>query len=288
MRRVNTEQTVRRSDTGSVALIVPSSELESFRGPFVGAPLQGALSIISAAHLQPVLLMDDGRDHGPLLHYLSGGHVDAAVAILLHESELLFKTLRDAPCPVVHIGRPTAELGEDQSWVDADHYGGGRLATRTLLEAGRRRLVTITGPLTYLPAQQRLDGFHDELAEWGLAPLGVAHGDFDMQAGSMAMANLIHRAPDADGLFAGSDLMAAGALRVLNASHRSVPDDVAVVGFDDTVVAATSAPPLTSINQPLRAMGVSAAELALQAVRDGVTAARQIVLPVTLTFRESV
>jgi DNA-binding LacI/PurR family transcriptional regulator len=232
--------------------------------------------------------MDDGRDPGPLLHYLRHGHVDAAVAILLHESELLFRALEDVPCPIVYIGRPTLELGEDQSWVDADHYAGARLATRTLLEAGRRRLVTITGPLTYWPAQQRLDGFRDELADCGLEPLGVAHGDFLMQSGAMAMANLIHMAPEADGLFAGSDLMAAGALRVLMASGRSVPQDVAVVGFDDTVVAATSAPPLTSINQPLREMGVRAAELALQALREGATESRQVVLPTTLTLRESV
>lgn len=288
IRRVNTGRPERRILTSSVALVVPSSELESFRGPFVGAPLQGALSVVSAAHLQPVLLMDDGRDRGPLLHYLCDGHVDAAVVVLLHESELLFKALADVPCPVVYIGRSTAELGEDRFWVDADHYGGGRLATRTLLEAGRRRMVTITGPLTYLPAQQRLDGFLDELADWGLQPLGVAHGDFHMQSGSMAMANLIHQAPDADGLFAGSDLMAAGALRVLKAAGRSVPQDVALVGFDDTVVAATSAPPLTSVNQPLRQMGMQAAELALQALGGGITEPRQIVLPTTLTWRESV
>jgi DNA-binding LacI/PurR family transcriptional regulator len=142
--------------------------------------------------------------------------------------------------------------------------------------------------MTYLPAQQRLNGFRDELVEWGLEPLDVAHGDFHMQSGSMAMANLIHRAPDIDGLFSGSDLMAAGALRVLNASGRSVPEDVAVVGFDDTVVAATSAPPLTSINQPLRELGARAAELALTALADGTAEPRQLVLPTTVTWRESV
>jgi len=285
---MNSGRPAGRGEAGSVALIVPSSELESFRGPFVGAPLQGALSVVSAAHLQPVLLMDDGRDPGPLLHYLCGGHVDAAVVILLHESEMLFKALGDVPGPVVYVGRPTPELDESRFWVDADHYGGGRLAARTLLEAGRRRLVTITGPMTYLPAQQRLNGFRDELVEWGLEPLDVAHGDFHMQSGAMAMANLIHRTPDIDGLFSGSDLMAAGALRVLNASGRSVPEDVAVVGFDDTVVAATSAPPLTSINQPLRELGARAADLALTAMKDGTAEPRQLVLPTTVTWRESV
>jgi len=279
----------RRSGADSIALIVPSSELGSFRGPFVGAPLQGASAVVSSAACQPVLLLDDGKDPRSLARYLDGGHVDAAVAVLLHESELLFAALRDVSCPVVYVGRPTSQLGDDQSWVDCDHYAGGRLATRTLLEAGRRRLVSITGPLGYLPARQRLDGFLDELRDWGLEAVGVAHGDFSMQSGSLSMANLVHRAPGADGLFSASDLIAAGALRVLKASGRRVPEDLSVVAFDDTVVAATAVPALASVHQPLREMGERAAELALAAVAaEGGTTPRQLILPMTLTARESV
>lgn len=274
-------------DTGSIGVVVPSSELEGFRGPFVGAPLQGASSVISAAHRQPVLLLDDANDPEILVRYLSLGHVDAAVVILLHETEQLFRSLRDVRCPVVYVGRSSAELGDESCWVDGDNYAGARLATRTLVEAGRRRLVTITGPLGYLPAARRLEGFQDELRDWGLEPVAVANGDFSMQSGSMAMANLMHRAPDADGVFAASDLMAAGALRVLAASGRRVPQDLSVVGFDDTVVAATSVPALTSVRQPLREMGARAAEIALEALR-GPAEPRHVELPMSLTLRDSV
>jgi len=281
-------RSVRRDEAGSIGLIVPSSELGSFRGPFVGAPLQGATAVIAEASRQPVLLLDGGRDPRPLVRYLDGGHVDAAVAILLHESESLFRTLGELRCPVVYVGRPSTDLGTERSWVDADHYHGARLAARALLEAGRRRMVTITGPMSYLPSQRRLDGFRDELADWGLAPLAVANAvEFTLQSGSMAMATLMARAPEADGLFASSDLLAAGALRVLKASRRRVPDDVAVVAFDDTVVAATSVPALTSVHQPLREMGARAAELALEALEDPGVLPCQIELPTTLTTRES-
>lgn len=281
--------TPRPRDAGSIGVVVPSSELQGFRGPFVGAPLQGASSVISASHRQPVLLLDDGRDPEVLVHYLSQGHVDAAVVILLHETEQLFRQLRDVPCPIVYVGRSSADLGDESSWVDGDNYAGARLATRALVEAGRRRLVTITGPLGYLPAARRLEGFCDELRDWGLEPLAVAGGDFTMQSGSMSMANLMHQAPDADGVFAASDLLAAGALRVLAASGRRVPRDISVVGFDDTVVAATSAPALTSVRQPLQEMGARAAELAIEALRDPDGAKPQHVeLPMTLTFRDSI
>jgi DNA-binding LacI/PurR family transcriptional regulator len=280
----------RQGGTGSIGVVVPSSELEGFRGPFVGAPLQGASSVISASHRQPVLLLvDGGRDPDVLVHYLAQGHVDAAVVILLHETEQLFRSLRDIGLPIVYVGRSSLDLGDESWWVDGDNYAGARLATRALVEAGRRRLVTITGPMSYLPAVRRLEGFRDELAAWGLEPVAVANGDFTMQSGSMAMANLMHAAPDADGLFASSDLLAAGALRVLTASGRRVPQDLSVVGFDDTVVAATSAPALTSVRQPLREMGARAAELAIEALQDLDGAKpRHCELPMTLTVRDSI
>lgn len=277
----------RRTMSGSIGVVVPSSELASFRGPFVGAPLQGASAVISAADRQPVLLLDDGRAPSPLVHYLEGGHVDAAIVILLHESELLYRALRGIGIPIVYVGRATDELGAESAWVDADNYGGARQATRALVEAGRRRLVIVTGPLGYLPAARRLAGFRDELADWGLQPCGVASGDFAMQSGSIAMANLLHQVPDADGVFACNDLMAAGVLRVLDAARRRVPEDVSVVAFDDTVVAATSTPALTSVHQPLREMGELAARIAVRALEGDDTAPRQIELPTTLTVRDS-
>ena len=277
------------SSISSIGVVVPSSELEGFRGPFVGAPLQGATSVISAASLQPVLLMLDDRGPDPLVRYLSSGRVEAAVVILLHETERLYRSLQEVSCPVVYVGRSGTDLGPESCWVDGDNYAGGRLAARTLIEAGRRRLVCITGPSGYLPADRRLEGFRDELENWGLSPLAVAHSEFSMQPGSMAMANLMRQTENVDGLFAASDLIAVGAIRVLNASGRQIPHDVSVVGFDDTVVAATSVPALTSVRQPLREMGVRAAELAIEALSDGgKPALRQIELPVTLTLRDSV
>ena len=288
--RTNTAARALRSGaSGSVAVIVPNSELDGLSGPFVGAPLRGATTTLVAHSLQPVLLLDDGREPSPLLRYLTSGHVEGAVVILQRESEALFRQLRGLPVPVVYVGRPSADLAEGDMFVDSDNYGGARLAARALLEGGRRRIATIAGPGPYLPATERLRGFTDELAAWGVPPGPVARGDFTMASGSGAMAQLLRRAPDLDGLFSQSDLMAVGAIRVLSASGRHVPDDVAVVGFDDTVVAATSDPPLTSVRQPLQEMGAIAAGLVVRALGGAVGVEPQhVVVETTLTVRESV
>ncbi|GIG40125.1 LacI family DNA-binding transcriptional regulator [Cellulomonas phragmiteti] len=287
--RTNTAARALRSGaTGSVALVAPSSELEGQGGPFVGAPLRGATAVLFARSVQPVLLLDDARDRAPLLRHLTSGHVDAAVVVLQRESEPLFTELGDLPLPVVFVGRPRAAMDDALTSVDSDNYGGGRLAARALLEAGRRRVATIAGPSGYAPADERTRGFRDELAAWDVHPGPVVHGSFSMSSGASAAASVLRRDPAVDGLFAGSDLMALGALRVLAAGGRRVPEDVSVVGFDDTVVAETCDPPLTSVRQPLRELGARAAELVLDVLRDPGAAPQHVLLPTTLTTRESV
>lgn len=287
--RTNTAARALRSGaSGSVAVVVPNSELDGLSGPFVGAPLRGATTALVTHSLQPVLLLDDGRDPGPLLRYLTSGHVEGAVVILQRESEALFRRLRGLPVPVVYVGRPSADLADGDMFVDSDNYGGARLATRALLEGGRRRIATIGGPLPYFPAAERLRGFTDELAAWGVAPGPVARGDFTMASGSAAAAQLLRRSPGLDGIFSQSDLMAVGALRVLAASGRHVPQDVSVVGFDDTVVAATSDPPLTSVRQPLQEMGSIAADMVVRALGGEAVEPEHIAVETTLTVRESV
>lgn len=278
---------LRRGKTGAVALVAPAGDVSGLVGPFIGAPIESASAALLEHGLQPVLLLEDGRNTQTLVRHLSSGHVDGVIVILLAEALLMFKHLARVPVPVVFIGRPSLELDPASLSVDCDHYGGARLATRALLEAGRRRVATIAGPDYYLPSQLRRQGFLDELADWGLRPGTVTAGDFSLESGSAAMAEALSLTSDVDGLFAASDLMAVGALRVIEASGKSVPDDISVVGFDDTVVAASANPPLTSVHQPFREMGTRAADLILS-VLDGTVGDHAVRLPTTLTVRKSV
>lgn len=279
-------RSLRSGRTGSVGLIVAVNELDTLGGTFVAAVMKGVMTALGASRVQPVLLPADGRRPEVVAGYLSAKHVDGAVVILQHEIADLVTALRDVPVPLVWVGRPEANDTADPVYVDADNYGGGRIAARALLEAGRRTLGIIAGPADMQAAGARLRGWRDELADWAVPSDALAHGDFTLPGGATAMARLLARHPHLDGVFASSDLMAVGALRVLQASGRGVPSDVSVVGFDDTLVAATSEPPLTSVRQPLQEMGTAAGELLLRRLEQ--PAFREsTVLPTSLVLRES-
>ncbi|MEP7764401.1 LacI family DNA-binding transcriptional regulator [Sanguibacter sp. 25GB23B1] len=279
-------QSLRSGRTGSIALVAAASELDQgIAGAFTAAPIRGATQVLIEAQVQPVLLLADAVDPGRVPEYLRRGHVDGAIVLLQHEITFLHDELADLDLPLVYVGRPAGPRPQHPV-VDCDNAEGARLATRALLEAGRRRLVMIAGPTDLGSGEDRVTGFRDELESWGMPHGRIARGEFTLATGAAAMARLLAQDPTIDGVFASSDLMAVGAVRVLTSAGRTVPDDVSVVGFDDTVVAATCDPPLTSVRQPLEEMGRTAARLLLDAPPTGWTDVP--VLPTSLTTRESV
>jgi DNA-binding LacI/PurR family transcriptional regulator len=112
-------------------------------------------------------------------------------------------------------------------------------------------------------------------------------GGFTREGGHRAMEVLLERCPDIDAVFAASDLMAAGALSALHAAGRSVPEDVAIVGFDDSIIAASTQPPLSSVRQSMEVMGRELVRVLLQAVDARDRVVRRVVLGTELIVRES-
>ena len=277
---------LRGGRAGAIGLVVAFNEIGSLNGTFFASAMKGAAKGLSAGDVQPVLLPADDEDQTKIPKFLRSGAVDGVIVILQHEITHLVEVLADSPVPIAWIGRPHGENSEDSIVVDVDNYGGGVLAARALVEAGRRRIGIITGPPDMDQANERARGWAEELTRAGIAPGPIVHGDFTMDSGMAAMARLLQRDPDLDGVFASSDLMAAGAMRVLQAAGRRVPVDVSLVGFDDVLIATTSEPPLTTVRQPLEEMGRTAAE-ALIAIIHGRRADREQVLPTTLVRRES-
>ncbi|WP_436761853.1 LacI family DNA-binding transcriptional regulator [Streptosporangium sp. V21-05] len=157
--------------------------------------------------------------------------------------------------------------------------------TRYLVGLGRERIVTITGPLDTPGGALRLEGFADILGRKASRRL-IEHGDYTQLGGESAMARLLERAPDIDAVFVASDLMAAGALSALRAAGRRVPEDVAVGGFDDSAVALTTHPPLTTVRQSLERVAEETVRLLL-ALIDGAENLEPVILPTTLIVRES-
>lgn len=188
--------------------------------------------------------------------------------------------------PVVVID----DRGHDQEFptVATTNIEGGRTATHHFVELGRRRIAMLNGPLEYGCNRDRLEGYKSALEQAGIRfdPQRVANGDFAEGGGASAMARLLESDPRLDAVFAANDLMAFGAMRTLRNAGRRVPDDVAIVGFDDLPASALTHPPLTTIRQPLYEMGRTAAAMVMSAVR-GESIPQRIELPTTLIVRGS-
>jgi DNA-binding LacI/PurR family transcriptional regulator len=276
----------RRSDSIGVVITEPSGRL--FSDPFFPRLLRGISSELAARDRQLVLLMPDspGAEHRTA-DYLTGGHVDGVILVSLHGDDPLPARLATAGIPIVLLGRPPR--GTKASFVDADNRQGAQTAVEHLVSGGRRVIATIAGPRDMAPGVDRLAGYRDALAEAGIAtdPALEATADFTQEGGAAAMARLLAARPDLDAVFAASDLMAAGALSVLSAAGRRVPRDVAVVGFDDSPVATSTAPQLTSIRQPIEEMGHEMARLLLAAVEASDPVPRRVILATELVRRAS-
>ncbi|MGW4565202.1 LacI family DNA-binding transcriptional regulator [Streptomyces sp. NPDC004561] len=279
----------------AVAVVIAEPETRVFTDPFFALQLRGISKELTAHDNQLVLLLTEGRDdHARVARYLAGGHVDGALVFSLHLDDPLPGLIHDAGVPTVFGGRPGWREGTGTAvYVDSDNRGGARAAVRHLAGLGRTRIAHITGALDQTSAVDRLDGYRDVVGDGD--PGLVVESDFTPAGGEHAMRELLGRFPDVDAVFAANDLTALGALRVLRETGRRVPEDVAVIGFDDMLPLAEQAdPPLTTVRQDIEEMGRLMARLLLggapaggRAERAADTPSSGVVLPTTLIRRAS-
>jgi DNA-binding LacI/PurR family transcriptional regulator len=274
-----------RSDT--ILLVVSESEDRVFGEPFFASLVRGLSQELGNTSLQLNLMMaNTARQHGRVEQQVRNGHVDGVILISLHGDDPLPRNLMAAGAPVALNGRPMSDIGA-APYVDADNSSGARAATEHLYQQGRRRIATITGPQDMAAGVDRLTGYRAALrGKRGVTRL-VAQGDFGQASGEAATKELLAKDPALDAIFAASDLMAAGALRALRAAGRRVPDDVAVIGFDDSEVARHTDPALTSVRQPVQQMGRELAKLLITQLRDSDAQLTPVILPTELIHRES-
>jgi DNA-binding LacI/PurR family transcriptional regulator len=276
----------RRTDT--VALVISESEERIFGEPFFAGVIRGISAVVTASSRQLVLALTTSRDEAsPLERYLTRQHLDGVLMLSLHGEDPLPHHLQQRGLPMVLGGRPAGWNGG--GYVDVDNRGGARQAVMHLLERGRRTIATIAGPADMVAGRDRYAGYTAALEESGLvvdAQL-VAHGDFSQASGALAMTALLDRRPQLDAVFAANDLMAAGALKALRDSGRSVPADVAVVGFDDAPMAAYTDPPLTTVHQSPEQMGREMATLLIEQISHGAPSQGFSILSTQLVIRSS-
>ncbi len=271
---------------GSIAFVVCEENVKFFADPFFARLLWGVSKELASVDLQLVLLtVHSPRECQTVSRYLRSGHVDGALFVSMH-GRLPFD-LASLGIPLMLCGRPVSG-GEGLSYVDANNIGGAEMAVKHLIDKGRLAVATIAGPPDMGPGIDRLLGYRKAMTAATGYDLGmVAYGDFSRASGEHAVFRLLSHRPNLDAIFAASDLMASGAMRALRRTGRRVPDDVAIIGFDDSLLAQHTDPPLTTVRQPVEGMAARMVRelLALigRAGRDPV----QVVLDTELIVRES-
>ncbi|MFJ8081338.1 LacI family DNA-binding transcriptional regulator [Streptomyces sp. NPDC096205] len=280
--------------TDAIALVVPEPETRFFAEPYFSGMLKGVGAELSDTQMQLLLIFaGSDRERQRLAQYLAAHRVDGVLLVSVHADDPLPDLLSQLEIPAVISGPRSVD--ETLPSVDSDNYGGARSAVEHLLSRGRRRIAHITGRLDVYGAQRRIDGYRDALSDAGHEPDEglIEAGDFTEESGTRAMAALLERRPDLDAVFAASDVTAAGARQTLRAAGLRIPEDVALVGYDDSAIARHMEPPLTSVRQPIEEMGRRMIDLLLSEIADRRPAVsrglerRQLVLPTKLVPRAS-
>ncbi|MEO3755821.1 LacI family DNA-binding transcriptional regulator [Streptomyces sp. B6B3] len=269
---------------GAAALVISGETPSIFADPFFARVIVGASAALEEADLHLMLCLaaaDRGRRR--LEELLRARGVDGVMLMAVRENDPVLHIARETELPVVFGGRPA---GYEPPWyVDADNVGGARQATEHLLARGRRRVALICGLLDTEVSRARHRGYREAMILAGLEPFAPEIGDFTEPSGASAMAELLKRHPDVDGVFAANDNMAAGALRALRGAGRVVPRDVAVVGFDDLDIARIAEPSLTTVHQPIEALGRETARMLVALIAG--EAPSPLILPTHLVSRSS-
>jgi DNA-binding LacI/PurR family transcriptional regulator len=276
----------RPRQAGSIALVVGEENMKVFADPFFARILWCISKGLASADLQLVLLaLHTPRDYHTMSRYLRSGHVDGAFLVSMHR-----RTDFDPGSlgiPLVLCGRPV--IGADSlSYVDADNIEGARNAVSYLLDSGRKSVATIAGPPDMSVGIDRLLGYRKAMTAVGISDPGmIAYGDFSRRAGEHALYRLIDHRPGLDAVFVASDLMAAGALNALRRLGRRVPEDVAVIGFDDLPLSQYTDPRLSTVRQPVDAMATRMVRELLSQIATQGRGPSHSVLDTELVLRDS-
>lgn len=251
-----------KQESRAIALIIHEPHSLLFEDPNIGSILLGANEVLSKADYQLVsLIIDSDRDSRRVADYLRGGLVDGAVIISARASDPIAAAVADIGLPAAFVGHPDGN--PDLPYAAIDNVQAARSITGRLLETGRQRVGMIASALDRDSGQDRLAGFRAAMGSHFNPLMVVEYPLYTYAAGLEGMQELLRRDPGIDGVFAASDAVAAGAMTALQEAGRRVPEDVGIVGFDDSSWALRCRPQLSTVRQPADLLGSAAAELVL-------------------------
>lgn len=276
---------LRRGRVGAVGIVLADRLSDALADPAALQLLDGIAEAVDTADLDVLLLAGDGNGSGPQPARIAAAAVDGFVCYGLADGDAALAALRRRRLPVVFLDRPPIEgVGA----VEVDDESGTAALADHLLGLGHRRLGIVTLPLGLPLARRRLDAALQRLAAGGVEMVSVLRHECHHSTtveGERAAAWLLGQSPRPTALVCQSDQLALGALAWLDRCGHRVPADVSLAGFDDIAAAATAAPPLTTVRQPLHDRGRRAGGLLLEQL--GGAPHQHVVLPSELVVRQS-
>lgn len=281
----STTHALRRGQSGFVSLVVPhlssAYEFEIMRGTQQALAEAGCQLVLTTAR-------DQSGEEGNWLSTVMNSSIDGIILLLADEQTGGLSEMQKQHMPFVVVDR-LGELGPDIPSVGATNWAGGRAATQYLLAVGHRRIGAILGPQHFACTQDRFAGYRTALEGAGIAfdPCLVGHGDYSVTTGYEQTKILLAQAEPPTAIFAFNDEQAAGVYRALHECGIAVPEQMSVIGFDDTLLACRLTPPLTTIRQPLFAMGKMAGKMLLRLLAGETLESMRVELPTALIERGS-
>ncbi len=272
--------------TRVLGLVIPQGVQAIFAEPFFALLIQGVSTACNSKDYSVMLwLAEPDYERRMITKILYNGLADGVIVASMLMDDSIVDSMRQNKLPFMLIGRHPAY--DKLSYLDVDNRGGACQAVLHLHRLGRRRIATITGPQNMIAGINRYQGYLDALHEHQMPviPELIVEGDFSDMSGYAGMQRLLPHKPDA--VFAASDIMATAAIQAIHDYGLRVPEDIAVVGFDDLPLASRSNPTLTTVRQPITRIGTVAAETLIDMIETGSTLPRQMVLPAELVIRES-
>lgn len=272
--------------SGIIGLVIPSAPDLVFTDPYFPTLIQGITQATNRLNIiLSLFLLESGKvEDRTIPPLLRTGLLDGVIVNADRREDSIVAKFANYDIPFVLIGRP--EHNADVSYIDCDNVGGAFTATEHLIKLGRRRIALI-GADGNTAGDDRTTGYRRALQAYGIPEdeALMRCGDFTLQSGYSAMKQLLPAKPDA--VFAASDTMALGVQRAIREAGLRIPDDIAIVGFDDLPPALHAEPPLTTMRQPIEQLGVTAVELLHKQQGTAVSEHTRIIFPTTLIIRAS-
>lgn len=269
----------------AIALVVPEDITRFLGDVYFASIVAGITSRLEQSDYVLSLMIASQAPEGKMLRYLAGGAVDGVVVVSHHTSNHSLRQISEL-MPMVFGGR-SAIPGVDAYVVDVNNVDGAAKATQRLIDRGCTNIATISGPLSMHSSLDRVEGWRRSLHDAGLMPGPVVDGDYSMLGGARAMREVLASYPEVDGVFVASDLMTSGAMPVVLERGLRIPDDIALVGYDDSPAVEACEIPLTTVRQPSEEMGREMADILLGVLSGDTDRPRTTIMPTTLIVRES-